>query len=156
MCADWKLQIELAEQRNEKWERRCKRIIKRYREERPDGDGTASGISAGQKRMNVLWSNVQTLKPCVYGRQPVPIAERRFLDRDDTGRVGSQILERALRYEMNFCGFHDTVEQSVEDYLLVGRGVAWLRYKPIIGQASSMTDMGDDELTDQSGLPPED
>jgi hypothetical protein len=154
LCADWLLQIKLAEQRNERWEKRCERIIRRYREERPSGDGsTSGGVIAGQRRMNVLWSNVQTLKPCVYGRQPVPIAERRFLDRDDTGRIGSQILERALRYEMNFCGFHDTVEQAVDDYLLVARGVAWLRYKPIIGQASSMTDMGDDELGDKEGEP---
>jgi hypothetical protein len=155
LCADWLLQIKLAEKRNENWARRCKKIIKRYRGEAPDGDGTTgSGLTAGSRRMNVLWSNVQTLKPCVYGRQPVPIAERRFLDRDDTGRIGSQILERAMRYEMNFCGFHDTVEQAVDDYLLVARGVAWLRFKPIIGRASSMTDIGDDETTDEQGEPP--
>lgn len=147
LCADWKLQIELAEQRNEKWAKRSKRIIKRYREDRPDGD------TAMPRRMNILWSNVQTLQPCVYGRQPVPIAERRFLDRDDTGRVASMILERVLRYEMAFCGFHDSVTQSVLDYLLVGRGVAWLRYKPIIGPATSLTDRGDDELTDRLGMP---
>lgn len=151
-CADWKLQIELAEDRNERWERRCKRIIKRYREETATGDSGGDAPS-GARRMNVLWSNVQTLLPCVYGRQPVPIAERRFLDQDTTGRVASQILERALRYEMGDCGFHDAAEQCVLDYLLVGRGVAWLRYKPVIGHASSITDMGDDELTDRAGMP---
>jgi hypothetical protein len=159
-CADWKLQIELAEERNEKWERKCKRIVKRYREDRGSsgGGGDSDSAGAGSRRMNIFWSNVETLTPSVYGREPVPIAERRFLDQDKTGRVGSQILERAMRYEMGFCGFHDTLQQSVQDYLIVGRGVAWLRYKPIIGAATSLTDMGDDELTDRSGMPadPED
>jgi hypothetical protein len=153
LCADWKLQIELAEERNSQWETRCKRIIKRYREDRPD-EVNGGGGGAGTRRMNVLWSNVQTLQPSIYSRQPIPIAERRFLDRDVTGRVASQMLERAIRYEMEDCGFHDATEQCVLDYLLVGRGVAWLRYKPVIGQATSMEDHGDDELTDRAGMPP--
>lgn len=141
-CASWLLQIELAEQRDEKFVKRGKKILKRYREERPDEDVGAP------RRMNVLWSNVQTLSPSVYGREPVPIAERRFLDRDVVGRVASQMLERTMRYEMGDCGFHDVSQQCVLDYLTVGRGVAWLRYKPIVGQASSLTDLGDDEITD--------
>lgn len=147
--AAWKLQIELAEKRSDQWESRCKRIIKRYREERPD-EGTTVGAS---KRMNVLWSNVQTLQPSIYGREPVPIAERRFLDRDVVGRVGAQILERAMRYELPDSGYHDTMEQCVLDYLLVGRGVPWLRFKPVIGPASSLEDTGDDELQSRDGSP---
>jgi len=151
-CAAWKLQIKLAERRSEKWENRCKRIIKRYREERPD-EGDKAGTPM---RMNVLWSNVQTLQPSIYGREPVPIAERRFLDRDVVGRVAAQILERAMRYELADSGFHDTMEQCVLDYLLVGRGVPWLRFKPVIGAASSLTDRGDDELQDRAGDPLDD
>lgn len=150
LAADWKLQIELAERRNEKWEKRCERIVKRYRDERPDVDGVGSN---GQRRMNIFWSNVQTLKPSIYGREPVPIAERRFLDRDVVGRVASQILERAMRYEMGDCGFHESTEQAILDYLTVGRGVAWLRYKPIEGPASSLADRGDDQLSDRAGEP---
>jgi hypothetical protein len=148
LCADWKLQIKLAEKRNATWEKRCERIIKRYREERPSQEIEGN---SGSKRMNILWSNVETLQPSVYGREPVPIVERRFLDRDDTGRIASQILERSLRYEMPFCGFHDTTQQAVLDYLLVGRGQAWIRYKPIIGPATSLEDMGDDDIEDLGG-----
>ncbi|MEJ0092816.1 MAG: hypothetical protein WDN46_14240 [Methylocella sp.] len=148
-CAAWKLQIELAEKRSDRWERRCKRIIKRYREERPD-EGQNVGLPM---RMNLLWSNVQTLQPSIYGREPVPIAEHRFLDRDVVGRAAAQILERAMRYELPDSGFHDTMEQCVLDFLLVGRGVPWLRFKPVIGAASSLTDRGDDELSDRAGDP---
>ena len=147
-AADWLLQMKLADKRNEKWERRCKKIIKRYRNQHLD-DGNEG--AKDRRGMNVLWSNVETLSPSIYGREPVPICERRFLDKDIVGRVAAQILERALRYEMGDCGFHDCVEQNIKDYLLVGRGVPWLRYKPVIGQATSIADRGDDDLSGQDG-----
>lgn len=150
LASDWKTQIELAERRNEVWEKRCERIIKRFRDEFL-ATSTNSGINADSpKRMNIFWSNVQTLKPSIYSREPLPVAERKFLDRDPTGRVASQILERALRNEISESGFHDTVEQVVQDYLLVGRGTAWLRYKPLVGPASSLADRGNDQI-DPSG-----
>lgn len=144
----WAHQIKLADQRNERWEDRCKNIIKRFRNDRRTDD---SGDFVDGSRMNVLWSNVQTLAPSIYGREPVPIAERRFLDKDVTGRVGAQILERAMRYEMGNCGFHDTAEQCLQDYLLPGRGVAWLRFNPVIGQPSSIADRGDDDPASVQG-----
>ena len=147
-AADWLLQMKLAEKRNDKWERRCKKIIKRYRNQHFDDSNEGAKDRRG---MNVLWYNVETLSPSIYGREPVPICERRFLDKDVVGRVASQILERALRYEMGDSGFNDTVEQNIKDYLLVGRGVPWLRYKPVIGQATSLADRGDDDLSGQDG-----
>ena len=36
-CADWLLQMKLAEKRNERWEARCRKIIKRYRDDIRDG-----------------------------------------------------------------------------------------------------------------------
>jgi hypothetical protein len=149
-CANWTTHIELAEKRDETFIKRGKKILKRYREERPEEE------TGAPRRMNVFWSNVETLQPCIYGREPVPIAERRFLDRDVVGRVASQVLERSMRYQMADCGFHDTVEQCVLDYLTVGRGVPWLRFNPIIGKSTSLTDLGDDEITDRDGLPGED
>ena len=145
LARDWKTQIEHCERRNDVWEKRCERIVKRYRDERMGGSSQITDWD-GPRRMNILWSNVQVLKPSIYGREPLPIAERRFLDRDPVGRVAAQILERALRYEITDSGFHDTVDQCVLDYLLTGRGTAWLRYKPLIGQTSSLTDHGNDEL----------
>jgi len=145
IASNWKSQIELAERRTEVWEKRCERIIKRFRDERMGGSSQITD-SDGPRRMNILWSNVQVLKPSIYGREPLPIAERRFLDRDPVGRVASQILERALRYEITESGFHDTVEMCVQDYLLPGRGTAWLRYKPLFGPATSLTDRGNDEI----------
>lgn len=150
-AARWKLQIELFERDNESWEKRGEEIIKRYRDER--SAGSMSETYTGPRKYNILWSNVQTLKPSLYSREPVPIAERRFLDKDVVGRVASQVLERAMRYEMMDCGFHDTVSKCVYDYLLPGRGVAWLRFTPAIGPSSSVASRGDDQLQEPSGDP---
>src|SRR5262249_42489783 len=73
-------------------------------------------------------SNPQTLIPAVYARPPQPVVQRRFLDRDPVARLATQILERGLRYEIERGDLHDAVKLSVEDYALVGRGQAWVRY----------------------------
>lgn len=148
-AARWKLQIEHAERDAETWIKRGEDILKRYRDERADD------AYSGPRRYNVLWSNVQTLKPSIYGREPVPVAERRFLDKDVVGRTASQILERAMRYEMHDCGFNDTVTRCVYDYLLPGRGVAWWRFTPKFGPASSIPQRGEDQLQDIDGAPVE-
>lgn len=140
-AAHWKEQIELADRDRQKWVKRSKSIVKRYRDER-------DGPTENRKRLNLLWSNVQTLMPSVYGRQPVPIVERRFLDRDPVGKTASQILERALRYDMEDSEFHASVKRSVMDYLLVGRGINWVRYEPSIGEGIDEGPQSEDSLGD--------
>ena len=154
-AAKWRHLVKMAEKDQEKWEKRGDRILKLYRDDRDNEQNSAPK----SKRMNILWSNVQTLKPSLYGREPIPIAERRYLDKDDVGKVASMILERAMRYEMGNCDFHETAGKCVHDYLLPGRGVAWLRFNPIFGPSTSLTDRGDDELPDEgvaSGVSPDD
>lgn len=126
------------------WLKRGEAIIKRYRDERNRTD------EEGQRRYNALWANVEVLKPALYGRTPLPIAERRFKDRDPSGRAAAQILERALRNEIEICGYTDSLNQAVSDYLLPGRGTVWVRYEPLIEESVSLgpapeTDMRDDE-----------
>jgi hypothetical protein len=105
------------------WETRAKKIIKRYLDERPDGQ-------VGTMRYNILWSNVETLKPAIYAHTPKPEVERRFLDKDPVGRMASQVLERCIAYFVSTTAFGSTMRQSRDDYLLVGRGISWVRYEP--------------------------
>lgn len=133
-AARWIAEIEKAEKRSEKWIKRGRKIVKRYRDERAD---TETELRTGKRRFNILWSNVQTLKPAVYGRMPQPIAERRFLDHDPVGRMASTIIERTLRYDIDVNGFHQNMQQAVDDFLLPGRGVLWCRYEPRFGEEIS-------------------
>ncbi len=122
----WQSEIDYA-QKDEKYKRwllHGDRIIRRYRDERKEGK------EAGRRRYNILWSNVQTLEPAVYGKMPKPIAERRFLDRDPTARLASLMLERTLAFQMDTCGFHAATAKAVKDQLLPGMGQVWLRYAP--------------------------
>src|SRR5882672_7414309 len=80
-----------------RWFKRAEKIEKRYRDDRNRVD------EEGQRRYNSLWSNVEILKPALYGRPPLPVAERRFKDKDPVGRNATQILERGLRNELEIC-----------------------------------------------------
>jgi hypothetical protein len=109
-----------------KWTERGEKVVKRYRDERKD-------IEATDARFNIFWSNVQTLKPAIYAKPPNPEISRRFEDQNDVARVASTILERVLAYEITqYPDFHATISNVVDDRLLPGRGVAWVRYEPII------------------------
>jgi len=119
----WQAEIRAWEQRSERWYSRADQIIRRFRDER-------NQAMVQRRRMSTLWSNVQTLAPALFSRTPVPIVERRYLDRDPVGRVASQILERNLRYAMEDIAFSTEVRLAVQDRLLPGLGQVWVRYSP--------------------------
>jgi hypothetical protein len=139
LTAHWKTQIEQCEKEYQRYYERCKKISARYRDERKT-------IDDERKNLNLFWSNVQTLRPAIYSKTPVPICERRFLDKDTTGRIASTILERALRYEVAMSGYHQAMARSVNDYLIVGRGQVWVRYNPEFGDAISPLSTANDEM----------
>jgi hypothetical protein len=117
-------EIELYEKEFKAWETRGKKVLKLYK----DSDNS----QGKRKRFNILWSNVQTLAPACYARDPQPVAERRFKDADPIGRTASEVLERCLSYTIDCQDYGHTMRQVVSDRLLPGRGVAWVRYVPTI------------------------
>jgi hypothetical protein len=122
----WHDEISRYQEEYKKWTERGEKIVKRYRDERKDAE-------QADARFNILWSNVQTLKPAIYAKPPNPDISRRFDDKNDAGRVAAMILERVLDFEIKeYPDFHDTLSCVVDDRLLPGRGVAWLRYEPKI------------------------
>lgn len=122
----WETQEAIAEKEERKWVKQARKIVKRYRDERGDADQTVS-------RFNILWANVQTLLPTLYGRTPKPDVERRFRDEDPTARLASTLLERCLSYSVDAFDFDDVIQGVVEDRLLPGRGVARVLYVPHFG-----------------------
>ena len=125
--------------------KRGHKIEARYRAERNKAD-------EDQRRMySSLWSNVEILKPAIYGKAPVPIAERKFGDKDPIARGAAQILERGLRNEIEICGFNDALCQAVSDYLLPGRGSVWVRYEPQISRGVSLPNEDGVDIKDSEG-----
>lgn len=128
-----------------RWIKRGQTIEKRYRDERNRVD------EEGQRRYNSLWSNVQILLPAIYARCPQPVAERRFRDKDPIARGAAQILERALRNEVEINNFNEAISEAVQDYLLPGRGTVWVRYEPEVEEGFSVVTEGNLDLTDNEG-----
>src|SRR6185437_13528194 len=119
----WIKEIELYESKAEPWETKSKKILRRYKDER-------NARETKESRYNVLWSNIQTLLPALYSKNPKPDFQRRFLDADPVGRVTCQVLERATSFTLDKEDFFLTARQCVTDRLLPGRGTVWIRYVP--------------------------
>ena len=130
----WLAEIELYDKEYKNWVSRAKKIVKRYRDERSSADDET-------RRLNLLWSNIQTLTPALYGRTPKAEVVRRFKDRDPVGRTAAEVLERATNISIETDPSFDGLMKSVvQDRLLVGRGTAWLRYIPTFGPAQTGED----------------
>src|SRR6187399_111635 len=87
----WKAELDSAKRAEENWVKRAGDTIKRYRDER-------DAIDDKDRKFNILWSNVETLKPAVYSKPPVPEVSRRFDTRSQVNRVAALILERNLHF----------------------------------------------------------
>lgn len=118
------------------WEQRARKILDRYRDEHRD-----ERDSYGRVRFNILWSNTQTLVSATFARTPKPDVSRRFKDNDPVGRIASQILERALDYEIqHYSDYRTGLKACVYDRFLPGRGTAWVRYEPKFVPGAQVTE----------------
>lgn len=136
----YKMEIQLYDKEYKTWETRSNKIIKRYKDER-------AATQTNPTRFNILYSNVQTLFPAAYGNDPKPDIQRRFKDDDILGRVTSDVLERCTAYQVN-SKFSDTVKHCLQDRLLPGRGVSWVRYEPHFRDARMPQAGTDGQITD--------
>ena len=123
----WLDEIEKYQKASKDWRADAKKIIDRYRLERSNMQ--SQGNSSSRPTFNILWSNIQTMKPALFSRIPEIIAERRHRDRDPVGRIASEVIQRAANEEIERNGFKDSMDAVVLDVLLVGRGVPWVRFE---------------------------
>lgn len=120
----WITEIRLYEKKADNWLSRNKRIRDRYRDERPKQQ-------ALRGKLNIFWSNIETLKPAVYAKTPKASVSRRFKDNDPVAKVASMLLERSVDYLIScHAGFDDMMRLGRDDYLLFARGIGWQRYTP--------------------------
>src|SRR5258708_1408858 len=141
----WLGQIKKVDDQQKRFVKRGRSIEKRYRDERSRSE------EEGQRRANYLWANTQIIFPALYGKAPLPIAERRFRDKGRIGGAAAKIIERALRNDMETDQFHDSVGSAVLDYLLSGKGACWVRYEPQFEQGLSIPVYGQSDLRDEQG-----
>lgn len=105
------------------WSDRCKKIRKKYRYERSQTNKT--------RQYQILWSNMEVMKPAVMAKPPIAVVQRRYRDQDEVGRKACELLERACRFQVEANDYFSRLEQVRDDYLLYGRGIARLIYSPV-------------------------
>lgn len=135
LCAE----ITCYDKEAENWNKRAKKILKRYKDERSPREERLA-------RYNILWSNLQTLLPATYSQDPKPRIERRNKDQDDLGRITADVWERTVAYYIDQYGFSSTMRQAVFDRLAPGRGTVWVRYVP---HMRDMAVQGNQEVKDE-------
>lgn len=129
----WKLELKLADKREQTWRDTAKRVYKIY-----------TPAECNLNTFNILWPNTETLRQAVYNSLPKPQCKRRYEDKNPNGFKAGEVMTRALEYSQE-CGDFDYVcQQLVLSMLLAGRGVTWERYVPKI---SSGMELGDESAT---------
>lgn len=115
----WCSELALAHAAEKDWRKEGEDVWKLY-----------EGENARANSFTILWSNTETLRPALYNSTPTPDVRRRYRDADPLGKATSQVLERALAYEVDDYDFDTVMQDSVLDMLLPGRGVARIKYEP--------------------------
>lgn len=83
-----------------------------------------------KNKQNIFWASVETLKPFLYFKQPVPFVVRRHKTSDAVEAIATKILERALIWDLKQFDFDSVVKYARNDFLLSGMGILWERYCP--------------------------
>lgn len=120
----WLDALSLAEKTEKAWRRRAQAAVQRYRDEEE-----RTGV-----RFNILHANTETLGPALYNSTPVPDVRRRHGDRDQTGKLASQVIQRSLAASMDAYDFDASMQGAVFDSIMVGRGIVQVRYVPAFAE----------------------
>lgn len=133
LWTEWEQEIAAYESDTESWVSRSEKIIDRYRDSRKMRQETRS------IRYNILWANVQVMRPALYARDPIPRVQRRFKQKDAPSRVGAEVVQNCLSYLIECGNFGDAMRAAVLDRLLSGRGTVWIRYEPTFEDVTTQT-----------------
>lgn len=125
----WVARIDRSERERKNWHERGKVIVKAYRDE----TSAASTTTRNKGKYNLFWANVETSRPAVYGRMPVPAVGRRYYDSNAMSRLASTILERVVTVQLATYDFDNVMTQVVKDLYVPGLGQAWVEYQPVLG-----------------------
>jgi len=140
LVTKWIEEINLSERELQPWWKTGDIIVRRYKNENRARGGGRPSVGYERRRVAILWSNVSTLQPAIYAKQPVPMVDRRYRDEDPVGKIASDVLERALGFSLDQYDFDGRVKLCVLDYLLPGRGQVWVRYIPHMREVNAEQD----------------
>ena len=119
----WSDEIVAAEKELDKFHKRADSVTRRFLDERET-------MNSDQKWFNIFYANTNILESALYSQLPKPSVTRRFKDYDDDqARVAGVILQRCITQDLDDPRdtFDATLRACVQDRLVPGLSVAWLR-----------------------------
>lgn len=119
----WLKMIEHAEKAFTQWNDTCDKVAKEY------ANLKRLASSRSDREFQMLYANLEVVKPSIYSRAPQPVVVPRFKDRKPVPRKSSEMLERALVTSFDVEHVHETMKRVRDDLALFGRGVVWARYE---------------------------
>ena len=83
-----------------------------------------------KNKQNIFWSSIETLKPFIYFKPPVPYVERKSKVNNPVEDCACKILEKALIHNLESQDFDGVIKYARNDYLLSGLGLTYEKYVP--------------------------
>lgn len=134
----WLTRIEKAAATEKKWIDDAEVAVAVYANE----DHAAPNIDVCGYDFNILHSNVETIVPAIINSPPAPDVRRRWGQDDDVARDYAELMERAMRVQVDDGFLQVEMEAMAQDAFLPGRGLIRLRFKsdfePDEGGAASL------------------
>lgn len=81
-------------------------------------------------KQNIFWSSIETLKPFIYFKAPVPYVERKSKFPNPVEDAACHILEKALIENLERQDFDGVIKYARNDYLISGLGLTYEKYVP--------------------------
>jgi hypothetical protein len=107
----------------EKYNSHCDKIEQRYASLMRLADMTRD------KEFQMFWANMETIKPEIYARPPVPVVTPKFKDRRPVPEAASELLERCCSVAFDLTRIDDLMKLVRNDLAAIDRGIAWVRYE---------------------------
>jgi hypothetical protein len=149
--AKWLERVDAAGKHEKTWLDDAKKAVQAYTGETENNGTSVTTDATGKYDFNILFSNVETIVPAVINSSPVPDIRRRFSDPDPVARVVSDILERAIRVQVDDSRLQVEMEAAAQDSFLAGRGLVRLRFSSDIVGGEPTDEEIEDAAEDSSG-----
>ncbi|WP_292502464.1 hypothetical protein [Mesorhizobium sp.] len=125
----WLARVEAAGKLEKQWMDDAERAVKAYTGETKSDDLSTSATLGNTYDFNILFANVETIVPAIINSPPAPDIRRRFADEDPAAKDVAELIERAIRTQVDDSKLQVELEGEAQDGFLAGRGIIRLRFK---------------------------
>jgi hypothetical protein len=127
--AKWLARVEAAGKLEKDWMDDAEKAVKAYTGETRTQDLSSVTSLGHTYDFNILYANVETIVPAIINSPPAPDIRRRFADEDPAGKDVAEIIERAIRKQVDDSKLQVELESQAQDSFLAGRGIVRLRFR---------------------------